>query len=100
MDHRPPGGRERRDVLDSSLDCDVIARRPALGHGEASAQAFGVLWRPYSSVGALRTGFLSSGQLTGVIVVLADDAVERALVVVAHPPLCQPPVRQIELLNR
>jgi hypothetical protein len=42
----PPGGRERRDALDSSLDCDVIARRPALGHGEASAQAFGVLWRP------------------------------------------------------
>jgi len=39
----------------------------------------------YSSVGALRTGFLSSGQLTGVIVVRADDAVERALVVVAHP---------------
>jgi LmbE family N-acetylglucosaminyl deacetylase len=28
---------------------------------------------------------LSSGQLTGVIVVLADNEVERALVVVAHP---------------
>jgi hypothetical protein len=40
----------------------------------------------YSSVGALRTGFLPpSGQLTGVIVVLADDVVERTLVVVAHP---------------
>jgi len=43
------------------------------------------VWQPNSSVGALRSDLLPSGQLTGVIVVLSDNEVERALVVVAHP---------------
>ena len=47
--------------------------------------AISAAWRPYSSVGALHGGLVSPGQLTGVIVVLADGDVRDALVVVAHP---------------
>jgi hypothetical protein len=53
--------------------------------GETPARTIGAAWRPYSSVGAPQAGLLPSGQLTGVIVVLADSDVRDALVVVAHP---------------
>src|SRR4030095_2346383 len=55
------------------------------GQGRNPARTSASPGGPYSSVGALLAGLLPSDQLTGVIVVLADNDVRDALVVVAHP---------------
>jgi LmbE family N-acetylglucosaminyl deacetylase len=82
----PSPDQERRGIYDSSLDicCRCVSALSPRPRGSVRSDHRRVL-AAYSSVGALRSDLLPSGQLTGVIVVLADDEVERALVVVAHP---------------